>query len=89
MATTSPNEMTRDKLAPDSPIREQLKRNPFYIDWKQEGKEIGIVEGTLKNALTLMKTMNLDADQAADALELDDVTRQEFFRRLNSKYKPQ
>jgi hypothetical protein len=115
--TTNQNEnamrMLKQKLAaPDSPIREQLKRNPFYIDWMQEGKEIGIVEGkeigivegkeigivegkeigivegTLKNALTLMKTMNLDADQAADALELDEVTRQEFFRRLNGHYKP-
>jgi hypothetical protein len=46
--TTNQNEnamrILKQKLsAPDSPIREQLKRKPFYIDWKQAGKEIGIV----------------------------------------------
>jgi hypothetical protein len=94
--TTKQNEhamsLLKEKLAKDSPIYEELKNNPFYRAWLQEGKEIGVVEGKelgiVESALKLMRTMNLSADQAADALELDDAVRNEFYRRLNGKYRP-
>jgi predicted transposase YdaD len=100
MASTGQIDMAKEKLAKDSPIYEELKHNPFYRAWLQEGKEIGVVEGKglgivegkelgiVESALTLMGTLNLNADQAADALEFDDAVRNEFYRRLNGKYRP-
>jgi hypothetical protein len=127
--------LLKEKLAKNSPLKQELKYNPFYNDWVKEGEEIGIEKGLKKgekiglkkgeeigieiglkkgekiglkkgeeigmekgmekgsfyanveNALKLMQTMNLDAEQASDALQLDEEMRKELNRRLKARNK--